>query len=86
MHIRKLALLFFLFTLPVFAQDRIGAISVRVTLDHSDWRYEIGQPVKFTISVIQDGQPVPNAVVKYRVGPEAMTPTMEKSVTLTSPT
>jgi cephalosporin-C deacetylase-like acetyl esterase len=71
--------------LPLFGQDRVGAVSVRVTLDHSDWRYEFGQPVKFTISVIQDGQPVPNAVVKYRIGPEAMPPTVEKTATLASP-
>jgi cephalosporin-C deacetylase-like acetyl esterase len=70
---------------PLYGQQRIGAVSVRVALDHSDWRYEIGQPVKFTISVIQDGQPVPNAVVKYRIGPEAMPPTVEKTVTLTTP-
>jgi cephalosporin-C deacetylase len=76
----------FAFALVIHAQDRIGVVNVRVALDHANWQYEFGQPVKFTISVIQDGQPVPNAVVKYRVGLEAMPPTIEKTVTLTSPT
>lgn len=89
MSLRKitfLSVVIFTLVLIADAQDRIGAISIRVALDHSDWRYEFGQPVKFTIAVIQDGQPVPNAFVKYRIGPEAMTPTIEKTVTLTSPT
>ena len=66
----------FALSLSLYAQDRIGTISVRVALDHSDWRYEFGQPVKFTIGVIQDGQPVPNARVTYKIGLEAMPPTM----------
>lgn len=89
MNLRKSCLV--LFTLLVlsfaaYAQDRIGTVSVRVALDHSDWRYEIGQPVKFTISVIQDGQPVPNTKVSYKIGPEAMPPTIDKTATLTGPT
>jgi cephalosporin-C deacetylase len=80
-----LVVILFTWALVINAQDRIGTVSVRVALDHADWRYEIGQPVKFTITVMQDGQPVPNAKVTYKIGPEAMPPTIEKSVTLTSP-
>lgn len=65
----------------VSAQERIGAVSVRVRTDRADWLYSPGQPVRFTITVIQDGHPVTNAKLTYKIGPEQMTPTIDKSVT-----
>jgi cephalosporin-C deacetylase len=62
------------------AQDRIGAVQVRVNTDRADWLYKPGQPVKFTITVIQDGHPVTNAKLTYRIGPEQMPSTIEKTV------
>ena len=52
----RLALLSLL-ALPLLAQDRIGTVQVRVSTDHPDWRYQPGQPVRFRIQAIQDGQP-----------------------------
>jgi cephalosporin-C deacetylase len=66
---------------PAAAQARVGAIQVRVAPDRADWTYQPGQPVKFKITVIQDGHPVPNAQVSYKVGPEMMSPTVEKTAT-----
>ncbi|MFN0123108.1 MAG: acetylxylan esterase [Blastocatellia bacterium] len=81
-----LSSLFLLLTLNLaaLAQDRIGAVSVRVALDHADWSYQPGQPVKFRIAVIQDGQPVPGAKVTYKIGPEMMPPVIEKTVSVPS--
>ena len=83
MQIRKFAFTFFALlylTLPLHAQDRIGTVQVRVKTDHADWLYKPGQPVKFTISVVQDGQPVPTAQLNYKIGPEKMKPTLDKTV------
>ena len=67
---------------PCWAQDRIGTVFVRVSLDHADWTYKPGELVKCKINVIQDGQPVPNAKVTYSFGPEMMPPTSEKTATV----
>src|SRR3712207_785209 len=62
----------FLLTSSVSAQVRLGQISVRVTTDRADWTYDLGQRVKFGISVVRDGQPVPDAKVSYQCGAEMM--------------
>jgi cephalosporin-C deacetylase-like acetyl esterase len=74
------SLAFVLVAAFLFAQARIGTVSVRVSLDRADWTYKLGDPVKFKIQVMQDGQPVPNAKVTYSFGPEMMPPTTEKTV------
>ncbi len=62
------------------AQMRIGTVTVRVSLDHADWMYKPGDPVRCKIQVIQDGQPVANTQATYSFGPEMMPPTLEKTV------
>ena len=79
----RLALLSLL-ALPLFPQDRIGSVQVRVSTDHPDWRYQPGQPVRFRIQAIQDGQPMIGAKVTYRIGPEMMPPKIEQSATLSA--
>jgi len=61
------------------AQNRIGQVQVQVRPDRADWTYSIGQPVKFQINVLQNGHPVPGARVSYKIGPEMMPPTVEKT-------
>ena len=79
----RVLLLLSLCAVSVAAQDRVGTVQVRVRTDHADWRYTPGQPVKFTMSVVQDGQPVTNAKLTYRIGPEQMPPRIEQTVTFT---
>ncbi len=74
---------FTLFALSLSAQDRVGTIQVRVSTDHPDWRYEPGQPVRFRIVAVQDGQPLSGVRLTYRLGPEMMPPAVEQTVTLT---
>jgi len=66
----------------LLAQPRIGTVFVRVTVDRADWTYSPGDPVTFRIAVVQDGQPVPGAVVKYGYGPEMMPPAVEHTATV----
>lgn len=79
---RAIAALFLLvFCAP--AQDRTGAVQVRVRTDHADWLYTPGQPVRFSISVIRDGHPVKSAKLTYKAGPEMVAPTIGKTVDFT---
>jgi cephalosporin-C deacetylase len=61
---------------PAHAQARVTSapktegVQVNVMPDRADWTYEVGAPVKFTATVLRDGQPVTDAKVTYQVGPE----------------
>ncbi len=70
------------FSLGLFAQDRVGTIQIRVSTNHADWRYDPGQPVRFRIVAVQDGQPLSGLEVTYRIGPEMMPPKIEQTVAL----
>ena len=35
-------------------------VKVVVAPDHSDWLYKTGEPVKFSITVLKDGNPLKN--------------------------
>jgi len=57
---------------------------VIVAPDHFDWTYKTGENVKFTISVLQNGNLVKNARIRYEVGPEKMEPTKKETLSLTT--
>ncbi|MCW5979171.1 MAG: acetylxylan esterase [Bryobacteraceae bacterium] len=67
---------------PLVAQDRIGAVQVRVSTDRSDWRYDLGQPVRFRIAAVQDGHPLSGIKATYRIGPEMMPPVIDRTAAL----
>ncbi|MDX1983885.1 MAG: acetylxylan esterase [Bryobacteraceae bacterium] len=73
-----------LLAFPLAAQDRVGAIQLRVSTDRSDWIYQPGQPVRFRIFAVQDGHPLTGIKVTYRIGPEMMPPTIAETATLTA--
>lgn len=53
-------------------------IKVIVAPDHSDWTYKPGESVKFTITVIQNGNPLKDARIRYQIGLEKLEPTTKK--------
>ncbi|HEX6890684.1 MAG TPA: acetylxylan esterase [Chryseolinea sp.] len=61
-----------------FGQPVEQLIKVVVAPDHSDWTYKTGEPAKFQISVLQNGNPVKDVKVKYQVGLEKLDPTVKK--------
>jgi cephalosporin-C deacetylase len=61
-----------------FAQPIEQFIKVIVSPDHSDWTYKTGEPVKFQISVLQNGNPVKDVKIRYQIGPEKLEPTVKK--------
>lgn len=59
-------------------------VKVIVAPDRTDWTYKPGEAVKFTIQVLQNGNPVKNASVRYEVGPEKMPAILKDTKTLSS--
>ena len=70
----------------LYAQPAEQFIKVIVAPDHTDWNYTTGEKVKFTITVLQNGNVVKNAVVKYETGPEKMEPVKKDSLVLANGT
>ena len=68
------------------AQPTEQRIKVIVAPDHSDWTYKVNEKVKFTISVLQDGNLLKGAIIKYEVGPEKMEAIKKDSIILSSGT
>ncbi|MFA6289633.1 MAG: acetylxylan esterase [Opitutaceae bacterium] len=66
---------------PASAEARVAAVQVRVAPDRAGWTYAVGEPVKFTVVVTADNQPLPGVTVRYKVGPE-MLPSDEKTSVL----
>ena len=72
----------FLFLNILIGQPVEKFIKVLVAPDHSDWMYKKGEPVKFTISVLKNGNYVPNVKVKYELGEEKMEPIKSETLML----
>jgi cephalosporin-C deacetylase-like acetyl esterase len=70
------------FVSSAHAQRPEQIIKVIVAPNHSNWTYKPGEPVTFTVAVLRDGNPVPNARIKYELGPEKMDPTKIDSMNL----
>ena len=47
-------------------------VEVIVAPDHADWQYNIGEKTKFTITVLQYGNPIKNVPVSWEIKPEKM--------------
>lgn len=75
-------LLFVIISASAKAQPVEQFVKVVVAPDHTDWTYKTGEAVKFQISVLKDGNPVRNVVVKYEVGPEKMDAVKKDSLQL----
>ncbi len=69
-------------TLYADAQPKEQRVKVIVAPDHADWMYKTGEPAKFSISVLEDGNPVKDVVILYEIGPEKMDPTKKDSLKL----
>jgi cephalosporin-C deacetylase-like acetyl esterase len=77
---RLLLSFFFLFSAGIvndaIAQANPEAVSVKVTLNHPDWKYKVGEKAIFSIAVFQNGQPVENASLHLEIGKEKMKPSV----------
>ena len=66
---------------PPQATLRVATVQVRVTPDHRDWTYQVGEPARFKVAVVADNEPIDNVTVTYRVGPDMM-PAEAKTATV----
>jgi cephalosporin-C deacetylase-like acetyl esterase len=79
---------FFLFlikitTLSTFiAQPVERFIKVIVAPDRADWTYKTGELARFTISVMQNGNFLKGARIRYEIGPEKLDPIQKQTTTL----
>lgn len=64
------------------AQPREQIVKVIVAPEHQNWIYKVGEEVKFSISIFQDGNLLKNTNIKYEVGPEKMKPFKKDSFNL----
>ncbi|MGC1240325.1 MAG: acetylxylan esterase [Chryseosolibacter sp.] len=69
-------------SVTVQAQPTERYVKVIVAPDHDNWTYKPGEKVKFTISVLQNGNPVKDAKIRYEIGPEKMEPVKKESEVL----
>src|SRR5690348_10897032 len=69
---RYLYILFCLLSTYAVAQPIEQRIKVIVAPDHSDWTYKQTEKAKFTITVLQDGNPLKDVKVRWEYGPEKM--------------
>lgn len=71
-----------LVSVALHAQPSERFVKVIVGPDHNNWTYKVGEKVKFTISVLQNGNPVRDAKIWYEIGPEKMEAVKKDSATL----
>jgi cephalosporin-C deacetylase-like acetyl esterase len=71
-----------LVSITLHAQPAERFVKVIVGPDHDNWTYKVGEKVKFTISVLQNGNPVKDARIWYEIGPEKMEPVKKDSARL----
>ena len=76
-----IALTFFQLQL-VFAQPSQELIKINIAPDHDDWTYEVGEQVKFNVSILKYGNPLEDIEIRYEIGPEKMDPIKEETLTL----
>ncbi len=66
----------------LIAQPRQELIKINIAPDHQDWRYNVGEQVRFHVSVLEYGNPINDIEIKYLIGPEKMDPVIENTITL----
>src|SRR5690349_12173988 len=81
--IQLVVVCFLLATKIGFAQaPQERPVRIIVAPNHLDWTYQVGEKVTFSITVMKNGNPLPNVQINYIVGPEKMGVTKSENLTL----
>ncbi len=67
---------------PLHAQPKHELIEINIGPDHANWKYDVGEEVKFSVSVLQYGNPLKDIEIRYEIGPEKMDPVKEGTLVL----
>lgn len=81
---KKSIIFFCLFILQLFtiiAQPPPSEKWVKIVVapENPDWKYEIGEKVRFSVRIFKANVPLANAKISYEIGPEKMSPTLSKN-------
>ena len=69
-------------TISLYAQPKQTIISVAVAPENTDWQYECGEDVTFTLSVNKAGIPLKNATIHYEISEDMQKPHKKGDLTL----
>jgi cephalosporin-C deacetylase len=75
-------IILFLMPFALWAQPKEQMIKVLVAPDHEDWRYALGENVKFDIKVVKNSVLLQNVDIYYEVSYDMMTPLKKKKAKL----
>jgi cephalosporin-C deacetylase len=78
--------LFIIASATLRAQPVEQSTKVIVAPDHDNWTYKPGEKAKFSILILQNGNPLKNAKIRYEFGPEKMEPVKKDSTVLANGT
>lgn len=76
------AIILLCITITLWAQPREQRIKVLVAPDHTDWRYQPGETVKFNIRATKNNIPLQNVDTYYEISYDMMAPLKKKNVKL----
>jgi cephalosporin-C deacetylase len=62
------------------AQPKKNLIEIAVTPNHTNWTYNLGEVPVFNIQVLQNGQPLSNSKINYKIGLEQLPAALEKEL------
>src|SRR5215510_3828891 len=71
-----------LLAVAAFAQDHTGVVRLQVVPDRADWTYALGAPASFRVFATRDGHPIALPSLTWKLGPEMLPPTEEKTAPL----
>lgn len=57
-------------------------VKINIAPDHEDWIYELGEQVRFNVSVLKYGNPLTDIDIRYEIRPEKMDPIQEETISL----
>ena len=69
-------------TISLYAQPKQTIISVAVAPENTDWQYECGEDVTFTLSVNKAGTPLKDATIYYEISEDMQSPRKKGNLTL----
>lgn len=79
-----IALLCLVFTMfqDVLSQPAQPLVQINIAPDHEDWIYDIGEQVRFNVSILKYGNPLSDIEISYEIRPEKMDPVNKETLTL----
>ena len=78
---QQLFILLFYIPVLIIAAPQQKMVQVIVAPDRADWTYDVGEEVKFTVTVLRYGHPIRNVKLGYDIKPEQM-PTRKTDIIL----